>query len=148
MNIYFICTGNTCRSPLAEALVNHAKVPGMTAKSAGIHAIDGLPISTNSARLLTEENIPFTPYSNEVKTAEMEWADVVLTMTANHRDILHSRYPAMKEKVFTLKEYAGTMAGLDVHDPYGGDLETYRTTFHELTDLINSVIRKQAEGNL
>ena len=148
MNIYFICTGNTCRSPLAEALVNHAKVPGITAKSAGIHAIDGLPISSNSARLLTEEKIPFTPYSNEVKISEMEWATIVLTMTASHRDFLHSRFPEMKEKVFTLKEYAGTMPGLDVHDPYGGDLATYRTTFNELTELINSVIRQLAEGNL
>ncbi|WP_303968806.1 low molecular weight protein arginine phosphatase [Sporosarcina ureae] len=148
MNIYFICTGNTCRSPLAEALVNHANVPGFTAKSAGIHAIDGLPISSNSAQLLREEGISFSPYSNEVKSSEMEWADIVLTMTASHRDLLHSRFPDMKGKVFTLKEYAGTMPGLDVHDPYGGDLATYRTTFNELTELINTVIRKLAEGNL
>lgn len=148
MNIYFICTGNTCRSPLAEALVNHANVPGITAKSAGIHAIDGLPISSNSARLLTEEGISFIPYSNEVKISEMKWADIVLTMTSSHRDFLRSRFPEMKEKIVTLKEYAGTMPGLDVHDPYGGDLATYRKTFNELTELINLVIRKLAEGNL
>ena len=147
MNIYFICTGNTCRSPLAEALANHANVPGITAKSAGIHALDGLPISRNSAQLLTEQGISFTPYSNEVKIAEMEWADLVLTMTASHRDFLHGRFPQMKQKISTLKEYAGILPGLDVHDPYGGDLETYRTTFNELTELINAVIRKQAEEN-
>ncbi|ARD48783.1 low molecular weight phosphatase family protein [Sporosarcina sp. P37] len=147
MNIYFICTGNTCRSPLAEALLNHANVPGLTAKSAGIHAMDGLPISVNSAQLLTEAGISFTPYSNELKASEMEWADLVLTMTASHRDFLHSRFPEMKEKVFTLKEYAGAVPGTDVHDPYGGHLATYRTTFNELTELIDSVIRQLAEGN-
>ena len=147
MKMYFICTGNTCRSPLAEALVNHANIPGITAKSAGIHAMDGMPISSNSAALLNEQGIAFTPYSNEVKASEMQWADIVLTMTAGHRDILRDRFPEMTDKVFTVKEYAGTMPGLDVHDPYGGDLATYRTTFNELKELINAIIRQLAEGN-
>ncbi|WP_153730360.1 low molecular weight protein arginine phosphatase [Sporosarcina obsidiansis] len=146
MNIYFICTGNTCRSPLAEALLNNENLPGVMAKSAGIHAMDGLPISENSAQLLTEAEIPYNKLSNELKESEMHWADLVLTMTAGHRDILHNRFPEMKEKIFTLKEFAGVSGGGDVHDPYGGDLATYRTTFAELTELIQFVIRKLSEG--
>ncbi|EGQ26663.1 protein-tyrosine-phosphatase [Sporosarcina newyorkensis 2681] len=148
MNIYFICTGNTCRSPIAEALLNNEKLPGVTAKSAGIHSMDGLPISVNSAQLLKEAGIPYSEFSNELKFSDMQWADLVLTMTAGHRDFLHSSYPEMKEKIFTLKEYVGEKDGFDVHDPYGGDLATYRTTFMELTELINAVTRKLSEGNL
>ena len=146
MNIYFICTGNTCRSPLAEALLNNEKLPGVTAKSAGIHSMDGLPISMNSAQLLAEAGIPYDETSNELKLSEMQWADLVLTMTAGHRDILHSSFPEMKEKIFTLKEYVGETSGFDVHDPYGGDLATYRKTFMELMELVKSVARKLSEG--
>lgn len=148
MKIYFICTGNTCRSPLAEAIVNHANLPGITAKSAGIHAMEGLPISGNSAQLLTQAGMSFKPFSNEVKQTDMQWADVVLTMTTGHRDFLHSRFPEMTDKVFTLKEFSGAAHNLDVYDPYGGDLATYRTTFNELTELIDLVIRQLAEGKL
>ncbi|MDV6379169.1 low molecular weight protein arginine phosphatase [Sporosarcina sp. GW1-11] len=146
MNIYFICTGNTCRSPIAEAIVNHSNVPGITAKSAGIHAMDGLPISANSAQLLAEAGMSYKEFSNELKRSDMQWADVVLTMTASHRDFLHSTFPEMKDKVFTLKEYSGLPFSPDVHDPFGGDLATYRKTFNELTELIHSVIQQLAGG--
>lgn len=145
MNIYFICTGNTCRSPLAEALLNHENMPDVTAKSAGIHAMEGLPISVHSAQLLAEAGITHKETSNELTPEDMQWADLVLTMTWGHRDYLHSRYPEMKENIFTLKEYVGAPGGPDVHDPFGGSLDTYRTTFKELEELIQAVIQRVTE---
>ncbi|GKV66291.1 MULTISPECIES: low molecular weight protein arginine phosphatase [unclassified Sporosarcina] len=146
MKIYFICTGNTCRSPLAEALLKNENLPGVEVRSAGIYAMDGQPISANSARLLTEAGISFDGFSNELTPADMQWAQLVLTMTAGHRDTLHRSFPDMKDKIFTLKEYAGASGGLDVHDPYGGDLATYRETYMELTELIQTIARQLSEG--
>lgn len=146
MNIYFICTGNTCRSPLASALLDNENVAGVEVRSAGIHAMDGLPISANSAQLLTEAGISFDGFSKELKLADMQWADLVLTMTAGHRDTLRHGFPDMKDKIFTLKEYAGAGGGLDVQDPYGGDLATYRKTYMELAELIQSVASQLSEG--
>lgn len=148
MNIYFICTGNTCRSPLAEALINHENVPGVTAKSAGIHAMDGMPVSVHSAQLLAEAGIAHKETSDELSVDDMQWADLVLTMTAGHRDILHGRFPEMKEKIFTIREYAGMPGNPDVQDPYGGSLDTYRMTFKELEKLIQAVIQRVTEENV
>lgn len=145
MNMYFICTGNTCRSPLAEALAAHA---GIQAKSAGIYAIDGAPISKNSAQLLAEAGMPFTPHSNEVTAENMQWAHAVLTMTAGHRDALRFQFPEHAEKIATLKEYAGETADLDIIDPFGGSLALYRATFQEIEKYIGMINARQKKEDI
>ena len=75
----------------------------------------------------------------------MEWADVVLTMTEAHRENLLHSYPEMDDKVFTLKGFAETGSTGDVHDPFGGDFETYRQTFDELSRIIDVLEQKLTE---
>lgn len=143
MNIYFICTGNTCRSPMAEAILRAKQIEGVSVRSAGIHTEDGIPISSNAQTLMEEANMAYTPHASKVNKDMVEGADLVLTMTQSHRFSLAEAFPQFAEKIFTLKEYVDEIG--DVHDPYGGDLQTYRHTFIELTRLIDLLERKWME---
>ncbi len=141
MNICFICTGNTCRSPLAEGILTSRRLPGVNVRSAGLYAADGEPISDNSRRLLEEKGYPYTPYTRNFSRQDAEWANLILTMTRAHRDTIRRVYAAHADKVFTLKEYTGDPVP-DVGDPFGGSYEVYGQTLAELEEQIDVLARK------
>jgi protein-tyrosine phosphatase len=130
---------------MAEAILRSKAIEGVTVRSAGVSAVDGMPISTNAKLLIEEADMPYTPVSNAVTAEELEWADLVLTMTMSHKDILLHSFPEVEKKTFTLKEFATPGDIGDVHDPYGGSLATYKTTFEELDTLIEQLKMKLTE---
>lgn len=142
MNIYFICTGNTCRSPMAEAILRSKQIEGVNVRSAGVHAVDGLPISANALTLIEQSDMPYTAVSSAVTAEGLAWADLILTMTLSHKKLLLHSFPSVTEKTFTLKEYTLPDSGGNVQDPYGGNLETYRKSFGELESLIEKLKQK------
>ncbi|WP_336822813.1 low molecular weight protein arginine phosphatase [Sporosarcina sp. USHLN248] len=145
MKIYFICTGNTCRSPMAEAILRSQKLEGIHVRSAGIYATDGEPISDNAKTLIEESDMPYTSVSRSVTAEELSWADLILTMTESHKRTLLHAFPEAAGKTYTLKEFSLPNEEGDVHDPYGGDLSTYRHTFKELQTLIDLLKKKLME---
>ena len=142
MNIYLICTGNTCRSPMAEAILRSKNMENMSVRSAGIHALDGHPIADNAKTLIEVANMPYTNQSRTLSREDVEWADYILTMTESHKRVLLQLFPQEHEKIYTLKGFISPRANEDVHDPYGGNLETYRETFNELTQLMDQLENK------
>ncbi|MCZ2258710.1 low molecular weight protein arginine phosphatase [Sporosarcina sp. G11-34] len=142
MNIYLVCTGNTCRSPMAEAILRAKNIENVTVRSAGIHAQDGIPIADNAKTLIEAAGMPYTAVSRAVKEEDVEWADYIFTMTDAHKAILHHLFPEDTDKIFTLKGFIKQSYNEDVHDPYGGNLETYEETFSELSIVIDNVVRK------
>lgn len=104
MNILFVCTGNTCRSPMAEAILkensNQFKV-----QSAGIHASNGSPTSEETKEVLEEAGIKLVHKAQQVTAELIDWADIVLTMTHSHKQLLKQMFPSKQEDYYTIKEY-------------------------------------------
>ena len=127
---------------MAEAILRTKKIENLQVRSAGIHALDGYPIADNAKTLIEEANMPYTPVSQALSNEDVDWADYVFTMTDAHKRALLHSFPGAKEKVFTLKEFVQPNSSYDVHDPFGGDLETYRKHLMNWLGLWTSLKKK------
>ena len=140
--VLFVCTGNTCRSPMAEAIFNDmAKNEGLVfcAESAGIFA-DGSSVSENSSEVMKELGVDISGRKSRQATAEMiDEAEYVFALTSSHRDILNAMF-GKTEKITTLAEFVGLSA--DVPDPYGGNVEEYRKCRNMIEDMIIRLAEK------
>src|SRR5690625_2200066 len=92
MNILFVCTGNTCRSPMAEHLLEH-RVAHVDVQSAGIDAIDNQHANEYAEQVMEEKGIQMNHRSQSVTEDLLRWADLVLTMTAQHKHSLMIDFP-------------------------------------------------------
>ncbi len=146
MNIYFICTGNTCRSPMAEAILASIQLQNVDVRSAGIYALEGGEMSENAKSVLEAEQISMDHRSKMVNVEDLQWADLILTMTSAHKELVLQSFPDVKDKIFTLKEYTAPYTSKDISDPFGGDYHQYEHTFQELKQYINILKDKLING--
>ena len=153
MDILFVCTGNTCRSPLAEALLRQALAArGASGQvrvgSAGTGAWDGAPASEGAYLVGLEHDLDLSAHRARTLTRELvAGSDLILTMSRHHADRVAELGGA--GRVHLLGEFAGRAgARADVSDPFGGELDDYRTTFAELSELIDGVVAKVAAERL
>ena len=136
MRILFVCTGNTCRSALAEAIARKVAVErGLTdvdVISAGTSAWDGAPASDGALLVGMERGIDLAQHRAQMLTREMlRDADVVLAMGPHHLERIEALGGA--GRAYLLTDYASRGASnRPVNDPIGGELDVYRTTADEL----------------
>lgn len=141
MEILFVCTGNTCRSPMAAAILSKIaadKNMDLMIDSAGIMAEDDAPASDNAISAMIEMRIDISNHrSHQITNDDIIQADLILTMTEGQKMLIEQLAP---NKVFTLTEFAGYYG--DISDPYGGDLDEYRETAQEIYDVMVDVAEK------
>ena len=129
MKITFVCSGNTCRSPMAECafeeLLKEEEVTGVEIQSRGVVANVGADISANAKKALQDAEIPLKEHTaTQITTDDILESDLVICMTERHRMRL-----GFLPKVFTLNQLTGCG---DIKDPYGGDEKVYKECLAQL----------------
>ena len=137
MKIIFVCSGNTCRSPMAECafeeMLREAGIKEVEVESRGVVANVGAGISENAVKALENARIPIKKHvATQITTDDILGCDYVICMTERHKMRLGSL-----PKVFTL----GQMTGCgDIVDPYGKDEETYRQCLAEILAALKKLL--------
>jgi protein-tyrosine-phosphatase len=148
MKILFVCTGNTCRSPIAEAIArkfaNERGLIDLEIASAGTSAWEGAPASDGALLVCMERSIDLSQHRSQQLTRELVAAsDYIFAMGEHHLE----RIEAMggEGKAYLLTVYASNGAtGRSVNDPFGGDLDVYRTTVDELHQEVRRILDRLA----
>ena len=148
MKILFICTGNTCRSCMAETIFNQiCNIDGLESFSAGVSIFPGSFISKNASKLLIDKagcDIS-KRLAVQLDASVIEEADLILAMSRSVKQYAINYFGVPQKITYTLNEYVNAIG--EVSDPYGGNLSTYEKVYEQLEYLINLLILKLKEGN-
>lgn len=140
MRILFVCTGNTCRSPMAAHLGQERwaeRGEDVEVRSAGLSASPGAEASPHARFVVHAHGGSLEEHRSRALAPDLlDWADLVLTMTRAHREAVRAMAPDDLE-VRTLAEFAGR-ADEDVADPFGGDAEDYESAYAQIDELITA----------
>ncbi|QHI70875.1 low molecular weight protein arginine phosphatase [Tichowtungia aerotolerans] len=141
--LIFVCTGNTCRSPMAEGLLR-ARLPdncGWEVMSAGVCAAEGWPVSEHAITALREKKIDISGLTSTTLTPDLiERADLLVTMTSGHQAAVLAAVPESQDKVFLLKSFGVAKCAADIDDPVGGSLDLYRRVRDEIDAALPDLI--------
>lgn len=151
--VLLVCTGNSCRSIMAEGLLKkylkELNKDDIEVISAGVHAIDGLEPTKDTIDAMSEEGIDVSHFRSKGLTDDLvKKADVILVMSGHHMDDIMNRMPEAASKVYILKQYGvecGTFAceDLDIADPIGKDKVFYQqvlSTIKKETKRISEIL--------
>lgn len=144
--VLFVCTGNTCRSPMAEGLFLQAIADrgDYEVSSAGVAATSGTPASRETTAVLKQRGASLEEFSSQpVSSALLENATHVFAMTRGHLQVLESRFPDHIDKFYLVCEFAEIPKqglGVDVPDPIGMGKAAYGEVADVLEIAIPSII--------
>lgn len=144
MRILFVCTGNTCRSPMAEALANQYikdnNISDITISSCGLFTQNGQPVSSNAVAALAQLGIDISEKkSRRIKPLDLTDSDIIAVMSPEHMEIL-SQAGVPTSKMILL--------GGGISDPYGCDVETYIACRDQIKDAIHSLFERIKSKNI
>lgn len=133
MEILFVCTGNICRSPMAEGLLRHIletrSVKGIRIRSAGTHAMDGRPVEPLAVEAARERGADISSHRARSLDRDMvARADLILVMEQEHADLIARVLPPARqaEALHLLARFNAAADRSEVDDPYGQPLDAYR----------------------
>ena len=146
-HILVVCTGNICRSPMAEGLLRHAlagqpePLKSLKVISAGVSTRAGEPVSENSVIALKKAGIDIASHRSRPVTQEMlDGALAVFGMTESHRALIQYKGRPVPKHLYLFREFLPPPAEQEIGDPYGGPLKVYEACRDELVEAIPSVL--------
>lgn len=154
-SVLFICTGNVCRSPMAEGLLRQlveeaGESDQVKVASAGISAMEGMPPSNHSQSAMKDDGIDISNQRSQMLTPPMvEEFTHIFGMGRSHIEIIRNYFPESLEKTFVLREFLALDGHeIDVPDPIGGDLEEYEMTRDLIKEAMPGILKFVVSGEL
>ena len=145
-----VCTGNTCRSPMGEGLlekrlaeelgcsIDSLDKKGIAVMSAGIAAMPGAPAAAQAIEVMNQMGVDIADHSSQPITGRLaQFADIILTMTNGHRQALISHWPTLETRTKTVRR-----DGADVSDPIGCSIDVYQSTAQQIDEQLAEWVKE------